>query len=199
MTGGRGECGCGAQVRHWQNNRGEGKLFSFDLLDADGGEIRATAFNAACDKFNELVHQGRVYRVSKGMLKPARKQFNSLNSDYEISLEPTSIVEEVADDPTIASQLYNFRSIQDVSSTNVGEIVDVLGVLVAVSEITALTRRDGSEAHKRTITLADASGCSIDVTLWGKLSNEDGGQVRHTLRCTHTATTVTVLRPLFEL
>ena len=70
-----------------------------------------------------------------------------------------------------------FRSIQDVGGVNVGDIVDVLGVLVAVSEITALTRRDGSEAHKRTITLADASGCSIDVTLWGKLGQEDGARL----------------------
>jgi replication factor A1 len=127
-----------AQVRHWQNNRGEGKLFSFDMLDAHGGEIRATAFNAACDKFSEIVHQvgdaesslgdaesslgdaksslgdvhqGRVYRVSKGMLKPKRAQFNQLNSDYEISLEPTSIVEEVADDPSIASQVYSVRAL----------------------------------------------------------------------------------------
>jgi hypothetical protein len=29
---------------------GEGKLFSFDLLDEKKGEIRCTAFGAECDK-----------------------------------------------------------------------------------------------------------------------------------------------------
>jgi hypothetical protein len=28
------------EIRRWTNARGEGKLFSFDLLDARGGEIR---------------------------------------------------------------------------------------------------------------------------------------------------------------
>ncbi|KAA8523299.1 hypothetical protein F0562_009722 [Nyssa sinensis] len=33
-------------LRRYNNARGDGKVFSFDLLDSDGGEIRATCFNA---------------------------------------------------------------------------------------------------------------------------------------------------------
>ncbi|KAL6570291.1 Replication protein A 70 kDa DNA-binding subunit A [Orobanche minor] len=29
-------------LRHYNNAKGEGKVFSFDLLDSDGGEIRVT-------------------------------------------------------------------------------------------------------------------------------------------------------------
>lgn len=43
--------------RRWNGARGEGKLFSFDLLDADG-EIRITAFNDQADKFFERVQVG---------------------------------------------------------------------------------------------------------------------------------------------
>ncbi len=33
-------------------------MFSFDLLDRDGGEIRATAFGAEADKFFEIIEVG---------------------------------------------------------------------------------------------------------------------------------------------
>ncbi len=32
-------------MRKCNNQKGEGRLFSFDVLDAHGGEIRVTAFN----------------------------------------------------------------------------------------------------------------------------------------------------------
>lgn len=42
-------------IPRFSNARGEGKVFSFDLLDRDGGEIRATAFGAEADKFFEII------------------------------------------------------------------------------------------------------------------------------------------------
>lgn len=41
-------------VRTWANARGEGKLFSIDLID-ESGEIRATAFKEQCDKFYDMI------------------------------------------------------------------------------------------------------------------------------------------------
>lgn len=56
--------------------KGEGKLFSFDLLDAGGGEIRVTAFNDQAEKFYAIVEVGGIYMVSKAGLqhkKPVRR------------------------------------------------------------------------------------------------------------------------------
>ena len=44
----------------WSNMKGEGKLFSFDLLDVGGGEIRCTAFNDQAEKFFAVVEVGWV-------------------------------------------------------------------------------------------------------------------------------------------
>ena len=41
-------------VRTWSNAKGEGKLFSMDLVD-ESGEIRVTAFKEQCDKFYDLI------------------------------------------------------------------------------------------------------------------------------------------------
>ncbi len=38
-----------SDVRRLHNARGDGKVFSFDLLDANNGEIRATCFNNVVD------------------------------------------------------------------------------------------------------------------------------------------------------
>lgn len=43
-----------SDIRTWSNSRGEGKLFSMDMMD-ETGEIRATAFNAECDKFYHMI------------------------------------------------------------------------------------------------------------------------------------------------
>lgn len=41
-------------IRTWSNSKGEGKLFSFDLVD-DSGEIRVTAFREQCEKFFDMI------------------------------------------------------------------------------------------------------------------------------------------------
>ena len=52
--------------------RGAGKVFSFTLLDAANGEIRACAFNDACERFFPEVQVGAVILLSKASLKPKR-------------------------------------------------------------------------------------------------------------------------------
>lgn len=43
-----------SQIRTWSNSRGDGKLFTIELVD-ESGEIRCTAFNNACDKFYDMI------------------------------------------------------------------------------------------------------------------------------------------------
>lgn len=52
-------------IRTWSNSRGEGKLFSIDMMD-ETGEIRATAFNAECDKFYHMIE---VHLIKNQCLK----------------------------------------------------------------------------------------------------------------------------------
>lgn len=67
-----GRCTSKTDLRRWSNARGEGKVFSFDLLDKEGGEIRATAFNEQAEDFEPIVEVGGVYSLTKGTLKPKR-------------------------------------------------------------------------------------------------------------------------------
>ncbi|CAD6334908.1 unnamed protein product [Miscanthus lutarioriparius] len=92
-------------LRHYNNAKGAGKVFFFDLLDGQGGEIRARCFNAQADQFFDLMEVDKVYLISRGSLRPALKMFNSLNHEYEITLDlKTSIKVCVDDDSSFPRQ-----------------------------------------------------------------------------------------------
>jgi replication factor A1 len=60
------------------NDRGgqQGKLFSCDVIDENGGETRLVFFNDFVDRYYEMIKKGGVYYVSKGSVKaPQKKQY----------------------------------------------------------------------------------------------------------------------------
>ena len=72
-------------MRRYSNARGEGKFFTVDFLDAQGGEIRAIAFNDLAEKYDEVLQQGHVYLVSKASLKPKKPGSVSVYSGEQLS------------------------------------------------------------------------------------------------------------------
>ena len=56
-------------TKTWKNARGEGCLFSVELIDRDDGEIQGTFFNEACDDFYELIQEDKVYIFQGGCVK----------------------------------------------------------------------------------------------------------------------------------
>lgn len=84
-----------SEIKVWKNARGEGKLFSVNLMD-DSGEIKATGFNESVDAHYNVFQENKVFRVSKAKIVIAKKQFSNLNNEYEMTLEASSVVEEVS-------------------------------------------------------------------------------------------------------
>ncbi|KAL5203099.1 hypothetical protein ABZP36_014051 [Zizania latifolia] len=170
-------------IRHWNNAKGSGAVFSFDLLDAHGGEIRASCFKEAVDKFYSLIEVGKVYLISRGTLRPAQKKYSPLNNDYEINLEAVMSSVEVCpnDDNSIPGLQYNFRKINELENMNKEAIVDLLGVVISVSPSFTVMRKNSTEIQIRTLQLKDSSGRSIDIALWGKFCDVEGQQLQ--LQC----------------
>jgi len=63
-----------SDVCRFHNARGDGKVFSFDLLDADNGEIRATYFNNVMDQFYDKIDGHGVFHY-KGFSKGSKEEF----------------------------------------------------------------------------------------------------------------------------
>jgi replication factor A1 len=88
-----------SEVKTWHNKNGEGKLFSINLLD-ESGEIKATGFKEQCDAFYDLFTEGSVYYISSPCrVVLARKQFSTLNNDYELTFERDTVIEKVRRPP----------------------------------------------------------------------------------------------------
>ena len=158
-----------SDIRSWHNARGEGKLFSVDLLDAAGGQIRATMFNDAVDKFDPLLRVDGVYVISKGQLKLANKKFSRVPNEYEVTLNSDAEVQYVQDDGAIEQQRFVFSSVEEIGRKEENDFIDVIGVVQQVSPIASITSKANQrQLQKRSVLLCDRSQLSVEVTLWGE-------------------------------
>jgi replication factor A1 len=84
-----------SDIRHYSNQRGEGRFFSVTLMD-DSGEIKATIWNAMVDDLFEKLQENQVYFFSKARVNLAKKKFSTVSNDYELSLDRGTEIEEVS-------------------------------------------------------------------------------------------------------
>ncbi|XP_049281805.1 replication protein A 70 kDa DNA-binding subunit [Anopheles funestus] len=155
-------------IRTWSNAKGEGKLFSMDIMD-ESGEIRVTAFKDQCDRYYDMIEVDKVYFISKCQLKPANKQYSNLKNDYEMTMTNDTIVQECKDvDGSMPEIQYNFVPISQIANMEPNATVDVVGMCKDVSEVVQFTAKtSGRELRKREITMVDSSNASVQLTLWG--------------------------------
>ncbi|KAJ7377288.1 single-stranded DNA binding [Desmophyllum pertusum] len=156
-----------SNIRTWSNSKGEGRVFNVDLVD-ESGEIRATGFNDAVDKFYELLEVNKVFYVSKCSLRTANKQYSTIKNDYEMYLNNDSIIEVCEDRCNLPTLQYNFVQIGDLGNFNADSLVDILGLVISCDDVTQITTKTTNrQVSKRDITLLDRSEKSVRATLWG--------------------------------
>lgn len=162
-----------APIKHWTNARGQGKLFSCDLLDSKGGEIRATMFNDAVDKFYELLRPGGVFYFTGGKIKMANRKFSNVDNDYEVSFDQNSEISPAPEDGQISQMNYAFKKIAMIETLPADSNVDVIGVVRDVGPVSEITSKAGKQLFKRDISLVDDSNAEIKLTMWNEQARED--------------------------
>lgn len=155
-------------IRTWSNAKGEGKLFSMDIMD-ESGEIRVTAFKEQCDKFYDMITVDKIYFITKCQLKPANKQYSTLNNEYEMTMTNDTLIQECKDEDSSVPEIhYNFVPISSIANMEANAMVDVIGVCKEVSEVVQFTAKSsGRELKKREVTIVDTSNAAVQLTLWG--------------------------------
>lgn len=86
----------------------------------ESGEIRATAFRDLVDKYFDMIEIDKVYYISKGAIKMANKQFNSLKNDYEITLTNETTIQPCFDEVAVPNISYNFVPINKINEADLG-------------------------------------------------------------------------------
>jgi replication factor A1 len=159
-----------SDLKHWSNAKGEGTLFSIDLLDSNGGEIRGTFFKEAATKFFGTIMEGQVYTFSGGVLKIVQnRQYTTIKNQYEITFNQSSEIKPASDDSAIKTQSFNFVKLNQIGTYEVGATIDVIAVVRQASEVADIvsTKMGGKALRKRDLQLIDDSGFEIKLTLWG--------------------------------
>jgi replication factor A1 len=165
-------------VRQWKNDRGEGKLFNIEMCD-ESGDIRATFFKEAVDKFYDVLQVDKVYLISKGQVKVANKQYST--KQYELTFGADAVFELCDDGAAVPKLKYNFVPIGSIEQTQPNSTIDVVGVVTSVAPVSTITvKKSNSDVQKRDVTLADDSGKQINLTLWDQrvnmVSEDDAGK-----------------------
>ncbi|XP_055386595.1 replication protein A 70 kDa DNA-binding subunit-like [Condylostylus longicornis] len=166
-------------IRTWSNAKGEGKLFSMDLMD-ESGEIRATAFRNECEKYFDMIEVDKIYFISKCQLKQANKQYSSLNNDYEITFTSETIVQPCTENEANIPQVqYNWVPISQISNMEPKSVVDVIGICREAGDLQTFTgKTNNREFKKRELTLIDTSNAAVQLTLWGDEAVKYDGYVQ---------------------
>ncbi|CAN1176608.1 Replication protein A 70 kDa DNA-binding subunit B [Linum perenne] len=167
-------------IRNYKNMRGEGCLFNVELTDEDGTQIQATMFNEAAKEFYERFQLGKVYYISRGSLRVANKRYNTVENDYEMTLNESSEVEEVVSEAVkIPETKFNFVPIDHLGPyVNSKELVDVIGVVQSVSPTLSIRRKSDNEPiPKRDVVIADESKKTVIVSLWNELATTTGQEL----------------------
>jgi len=154
-------------TRTFSKGSNTGKVFSVDLLDKENGEIRASFFNDAVDKFDKLIEIGKCYVFSRGSVKIANRQYNPCNHRYEITFDRDGIVAPSGDDADIKAFQFKFVDMRTLQGKPLPAKVDICGIVSAFKPAYSFTSKDGKDLVKREITITDDTATSVDVTLWG--------------------------------
>lgn len=164
------------QKRSFNSDRGPGQVFSVDLLDKDGGEIRASMFNKAVDKFFPQIETGNVYTFAKAQVKVANKRFNNSGHSYELVFNEDAVITLVESQGSggsaeavseIEQVKFRFVPIRDLLHKQIPCTVDIIGLIKEVRPVSQIVSKNtGESMSRRVILVADKSECSVEITLW---------------------------------
>ncbi|XP_059077210.1 replication protein A 70 kDa DNA-binding subunit A-like [Cryptomeria japonica] len=158
-----------------------GHVFSFDIVDTEGCEIRVTCFDEIAQLHSNRVEVGSHYVISKGSIKEANTRYNKLNNHLEIILSDTSIVKHYTNEEEPNQQHSPFTPISELFQLTNNTLVDIIGVVLYVGDIIPIHKKDGSQTQKRVVKINDLSGSTIDINLWGPMVEQRGLELKNML------------------
>lgn len=149
-----------------------GKVFSVELQDGPGSEIKATFFGDAASRYVDILQANKVFTFSKGNVKVANKQYNSTNHKYELIFDKDAVVEEYTGEMEEFKTTYSLVDFSALQQKPIPSRVDILGVITSFAPTTTVNSKDGRALIKRDITVVDDTKIKVGVTLWGDLATQ---------------------------
>ncbi|MFC7235234.1 single-stranded DNA binding protein [Halosegnis marinus] len=148
------------EVRTFSRDDGsEGRVANLTLGD-ETGRVRVTLWDEQADRAEEL-SEGVSVEVIDGYVRER-------DGALELHVGDRGAVEEIDEEVTYVPDT------TDIGSVEIGQTVDIAGVVRSADPKRTFDRDDGSEGQVRNIRVQDATG-DIRVALWGDKADKDIG------------------------
>lgn len=159
------------QMRKFTNQKGEGHVFSFTVMDdskAPKNIVKCTFFNEMAVQYFDLIQLQNVYTFSGGDIKPKNPRFNTTKHDCEVTFNRNTQISSMADSSKIPKQKDNFELLSCIEKYEKYHEIDIMVLVKSVSECEQINLKAGGVKNKRVIKVFDESGWLVDLTLWGE-------------------------------
>ncbi|OAF69684.1 hypothetical protein A3Q56_02575 [Intoshia linei] len=157
-----------SDIKHFENTKGTGQLFSFEIFDISG-PIRCTCFGTLVDNYFSKIHVNQVYYISKANVKLANKKYSSTNNNYELFFTKNTIITPSFESDNVPKIPFNFIGYNLLIDCK-QEYVDVIGVIHKVDDIVIVNSKNGKNLSKRNVVIVDKSNLLITCTLWDEMA-----------------------------
>lgn len=103
------------------------------------------------------MEQDKVYVFCKGTVKVANQKFTSIRNDYCVTFSPFSEITATSEDSQISKTAFSFVTLKEIEHIGEGKSLDLVGVVVSISDATSFSLKNGGTKDKRDYVLLDNS------------------------------------------
>ncbi|KAG7589037.1 hypothetical protein ISN44_As07g013540 [Arabidopsis suecica] len=172
-------------VHSWiQYTQYSGETLEMVLADTTGTLIHATIKKQQVNKFQRLITTGEWRTVENFTVAKSTGKYRPTRLPFKMTLMNTTAISRI---PSISEEFYfdfaNFPDILNVNGLNENILIDVLGQVVSLGEMT--THDVNNKATKRfEFELRDTNDERLTCTLWGRFAErmwdacQNGGNER---------------------
>ncbi|XP_059074773.1 replication protein A 70 kDa DNA-binding subunit A-like [Cryptomeria japonica] len=168
-------------IKVYSRTTKNGHVFSFDIVDYEGCEVRVTCFDEIAQLHSNRVDVGSHYIISKGSIKEANARYNKLKSHLEIILFDASILKRCTNEEQADQQHPLFMPISELFHLTNNTLVDIIRLVLYIGDIIPIHRKDGSQTQKRVVKINDLSSSTFDINLWGPMAEQKGLELKNML------------------
>lgn len=129
-------------------------------------------FGEVVQTLHDQLNEGKVYFITSGKVKQADPNFNSTNSDVEITFNHKTNIEVAKDDGSIKGVQYQYRQFSEIEDMKIGSFADFLGVVDHIYNPNTVGNKSEEEVKLRRMDLIDKSLKKVEFTIWGKEVND---------------------------
>ncbi|KAJ1280881.1 hypothetical protein BS78_04G266000 [Paspalum vaginatum] len=141
------------------------------LSSTQGNSIHAQIYPPLAQEIKPKIKEGSVYNLSCFGVKKSNRQYKPVSNDNMIGLTSWTEIDEVVEIPPAFPVLaYSLTPIEQIHSCldDKEYYTDAIGVITSISSVTSQRSKAQQTASlKRTISICNAGGASVNVVLWG--------------------------------